>query len=224
MIFNISLKESFLVVSLSAFSLLFLNQSYAQDGVLAVSPVDRSSGLAGRNEFAGTYIISAATAGTHDFISNASFLGFGLDWGHYINDRASVGFSLRWNRFYQEDDRATYDVENATITGKQYKSINMLPLFPRAKLDLVAGQSNIVPYVQIGLGPMYGQKYRSIGNYNYNDFGWQFGFAPEVGIALRSVYGSTGALFSVRYDAGLGSDAFPAYSAFNFSIGFRQVL
>jgi len=219
MSFNLSLKACQFVVLLSGLSFIAPNQARAQQELPS-----RTSDMEGRNEFVGSYIISLATASTHDFVSNASFLGFGLDWGHYLSNRASIGFNVRWHRFYQEDDRETHEIENAAITGKQYKLQSMLPLFPRIKFDLGSGESNIVPYVQLGLGPMYGQKYLTIGNFNSNNFGWQFGFAPEVGVYVRTGYGSTGALFSVRYDAGLGTDAFPAYSAFNFSIGLRQTL
>jgi hypothetical protein len=217
-------KRNLLIFTVNLFFISLISPEWAR---CETYPVDFSSNKVShtgeKDEFVGTYIIAIPTAGTRDFISNASFLGFGLDWGHYLHPQVSLGLSLRWQRFYQEDDRATYEADNATITGKQYKAFNNLPIFPRIKYDFSVGpDSSIVPYIQLGLGPMYGQRYREVGAYTGNNFGWQFGFGPEIGIYWRAIYGKTGALFSVRYDAGLGTDAIPAFSAFNFSIGFRQ--
>jgi hypothetical protein len=213
-----------LIFVVSAFILqsLALPYGFAQEG--GTSHGD-SLGPRVENELTGTYIVAFSTAGTHDFISNVSFAGLGLEWGHYVTQNLSLGLSTRWNRFYQEDDRQTYQVQNAAITGKQYKALNVYPIFPKAKFDFDMGhETPLVPFIQIGLGPIYGQKYRTVGNYTFNDFGWQFGFAPEVGVIWRSAYKPLGALFSVRYDVGLGTDAIPAYSAFNLTLGIRSAI
>jgi outer membrane protein len=218
---RVSLQLALFVFVLCQLSFIDLKPTYAQEASSDTSLSD----VKGKSEYTATYIVALPTAGTHDFISRASFLGFGFDYGHYINDRMSLGIEFRWNRLFQEDDRATYQTDEAAITGKQYKAINIFPILPRFKFDLITDPANKwVPYLELGLGPVYGQKYRTVGNFNFNNYGWQFAFAPEVGVYVRSLYGSTGALLSIRYDVGLGTDAFPAYSAFNFSIGIRQVL
>lgn len=169
-----------------------------------------------------SYVLSVPTAGTHDFLSNVSFLGLGIEGGNYLTDNFNLGVSLRWVRYSQNNGRQTVTTDNGAITGEQQKAINMFPLMAKARYE--TSQEGTVPYIALGVGALYGQRYNNVGSFSSNQYGWQFGLAPEIGLFQDKLLGQTGAAVAVRYDAGFGTDAMPAYSALSFSIGLREGL
>jgi hypothetical protein len=173
-------------------------------------------------EYSFNYLISAPLAGTHDFVSNPSFQGLGIDAAEYLNDRASLGISLRWQRFSSHDPRQTFTSDTFAITGEQRRTQTMLPFGVRFKYDL--GASTPMPFAAFGMGAAYGERFQQVGNFEDDRFGWQLYFAPEAGVYWESVWGPVGIVTSVRYDTGLGTDAFPAFSALSFSIGIRETM
>lgn len=172
-----------------------------------------------RNTGAVHYLISLPTAGTDDFIDNISFRGGSLEWLNFGERRAGVGLSFRWIYFYEENDNESYTSGNVTLTGRQTRSIDVLPLFVEGRYRIpFAGK--LAPYVGLAAGGIYGQRRHQVGAYGLDEeTGWQFGFAGEAGLECCSFGEWNNVGIGLRYDAGLGTDDLDAISFFSLKLG-----
>lgn len=171
-------------------------------------------------KFSLSYSVSFPTAGTANFLDNsASFVGFGGDWNEEIKSTPLYwGFSLRWLYFRNVDDKGTFTTGTTTATGRLYRSVDSFPIALTLKYTVPSGEGRFLPYIGLGAGTIYGMRELAIGALSQNEYGWQFLLAPEAG-AVYKVSSMNSALFSVRYDAGFGSDAIAAISNVSLSIG-----
>ena len=101
-----------------------------------------------------TYGIGFGMGDLGDFISQPSFRGATVDFRQMTNDKMGIGFSLGWNVFYEEKSSDTYTFENQSLTGKQYRYSNHIPMLASFDYYLTAGQK-INPFIGLGTGVMY---------------------------------------------------------------------
>lgn len=163
------------------------------------------------------YSISFPTAGTHDYVPRVSFLGIKADTYHGLNEKFKIGLSLSWIYFSDEAD-GTFQVNQATVTGKRFTAVDAFPILFMGRFT--PNENNrVMPYVEAGLGPMYGMRRGNIGVIGLDSSGWQFALAGEAGVAVFKNPGSYGVKLGARYVGGFGSDAIPAISYLSINIG-----
>jgi hypothetical protein len=196
---------------------------------LAVSPAIASAqsdyywNTGGNSDYVASldYIFSVPTAGTRDFTSNPSFLGFGVESYNKTAEQFGVGVSMSWLYFSEEKD-GTFQIDTATVSGKRFTSVDAFPILVMGRYVPTAKQQ-ITPYIGGGLGPMFGMRRGSIGVFGLDSTGWQLAFAGEGGVVFfQQDGGNYGLKLGVRYVGGLGSDAIPAISYLSFSIGMAS--
>lgn len=169
------------------------------------------------------YVISFPTADSNDFSSNTSFRGIGFEALWMSTPNLGLGFSVRWIYFYEKIDSQTSTIGNVTVTGRQLRATDAIPMLLHGKWFFGDSKSeegrNLEPYFGLGVGSIYGRRELEVGILADNHYGWQFALAPEVGIQLSSWGRGTGVRLGLRYDAGFGSDAIPGISYLSLNIG-----
>src|SRR5688572_24767303 len=94
------------------------------------------------------YSIGFPTGDLNDFIKT-SYRGISADYRHPIKQNISLGLHLGWTTFYEEKDKDTYTADNASLTGKQYRYSNNVPM--AATITYSQSQEELInPYVSLG--------------------------------------------------------------------------
>ncbi len=129
-----------------------------------------------------TYNISAPAGETTQFIESPSYLGLSFDGRKFILPFISVGFYTGWQVFYEQSNMPL-NVDQGSISGKQYRYINSFPIMLNAHLYIGPDQC-IRPYVGINAGAYFIWKRLNIGVLQAEEKKWVLGFAPEVGMTV----------------------------------------
>ena len=124
----------------------------------------------------------------HDFISKMSFRGFSMDYHYFLSESLAVGASLGWNTLYKHLDYATghftMNGEKVTISGDQFRYLNVVPLMASVRYFFTDGDAVLLPYAGIGIGTNWAEMRLEVGDLLAKEKGWQFAFAPEVGVVV----------------------------------------
>jgi len=165
----------------------------------------------------GSYSISVPVEKTKDFTDETSYLGFALEGRKVVNDRWTVGTHLGWLVFDSETSESVTS-GNTTITGKQFRYLNVFPLLVNAHFYL--GESGRVrPYGGVNLGAYVIERRVEISLVALEDTEWHFGLAPEAGLILPLKYNVRG-LVNAKYNLAFATDEQPEQSYWSFTIGF----
>jgi hypothetical protein len=147
----------------------------------------------------GTYSIGIPLGGIENYISAGSFRGANFEGLKEINSRVAVGWIFGWNVFSEKRVNEVYENDNLTLTGTQYRYMNLFPMLARGLYEF-GTQEGTRPFIGSGLGVTADIAKTNIGLYSFQKTGWHFTIAPELGIKIPLGYGSiTG---SLRYTYG----------------------
>lgn len=150
---------------------------------LFISAVTQSFGQIGENYITLHYSTGVGMGSTNDLVSKMSFRGASFEYKKFVSsDVVALGFDFNWNVLYEKKSYDTYTIGTASLSGTQYRSINILPFM--ATVDyFFADQDHIVqPFVGLGLGPVHTMENVDMGLYRYNNKEWHMGIKPQVGI------------------------------------------
>src|SRR6187455_589573 len=92
-------------------------------GLLAVVAVQAQD-----NVVSFTYSMGFGTGDLSNFISQPSFRGANFDFRKMVTPNIGVGTSVGWNVFYEEQAKGSYEYGPSTLTGKQFRYSNHVPL------------------------------------------------------------------------------------------------
>jgi opacity protein-like surface antigen len=180
-----------------------------------------STGAFAQGMFGISYDIGLPVGGTAaDYISQASFRGFGLEGRGFITDNISYGGSFSWAVFYEEVGPEQFEEEGDTRTayGKQYRYINSFPLM--ATMHYYFGEWDATRfYAGGGIGAHIVNQRTDVGLYVVKDEKWRFGLAPEVGVLIPVNFSSSLKL-SAKYQYAVKAGDSEAVSYLSFGIGF----
>ena len=160
------MKKAYILIAL--FALICGTQGFAQDSFVGW-----------------TYSMAAPMGETADYISAYSPRGIQLE-GRYAVDaenRITVGGSFTWNVFYRDMGTESVSVENATVTGQQWRYINAMPMLVTAHYHHNSG-GNAVPYLGVGLGTSWIEQSIDMSGFVFEDANWHFTVAPEAGVIV----------------------------------------
>lgn len=134
------------------------------------------------------YQMSLPLGDQKDFISKMSFRGASMDYHYFLTERWAVGASLGWSTLYRHLDYTTgnfrLDGENVTISGDQYRYLNIVPVMASFRYYFTDGDAVVLPYAGIGLGTNWAEMRLEVGDLVAQEKGWQFAFAPEIGLVV----------------------------------------
>lgn len=168
------------------------------------------------------YSIGFGTGDMGDFVNKASFRGISFDYRYAVQPNIAIGFNLAWNAFYEEKGSDTYTVDNASLTGKQFRYSNNVPILATGTY-LFSPDELLCPYVALGIGTMYARRNTDMNLYTLEQEGWPFVLQPEAGVRIQAA-DKVGVLMNVKYLNGFTAgdfDATQSYITINLGLAFR---
>jgi hypothetical protein len=167
-----------------------------------------------------SYVVGFGTGDLGDFISQTSWRGFSFDYRYKIQPNVALGMNLAWNTFYQEEGRATYTSDNASLTGKQFRYSNNVPILATVTY-FAKPDEQMNPFVSLGIGTMYTRRNTDMNVYTVEQEAWNFLLQPEIGVQIAFGEGVALAI-SGKYNYGFaaGNDLTSAQSYFALNVGF----
>lgn len=187
--------------------------------ILALGLMVSFQAAAQSSKFTISYPVAFATGDLADYIKPVSFRGLSFDYTKMINRNVGLGLSTGWNVFYEELAYDTYTVGNESISGKQYRYSNSVPLLFTGSY-YVKPNEKINPFARLGIGTIYTRRNTDMGIYTYEQEAWNFALAPEVGI-LVEVMDELNTAISIQYYNGFqaGNELDKSQSYFALKIG-----
>ncbi len=167
-----------------------------------------------------TYNMALPTADTKDFANAYSWRGMGLEFRKFNKPNMSVGLSLGWNVLHEEvNGTVSIAGGRGDATGNQDRTINAFPLM--VGFQVYGGEEGQArPYFGISGPGYYIEQRLDIGVFSFQEDGWNWGVAPELGFLVPVRGGDANLLLNVRYNYAFeGYDRGP-YSYIGFNVGF----
>jgi outer membrane protein len=166
-----------------------------------------------------TYSIGFPSGDLKDFIGKTSFRGINFDFQKKVQDNIGVGVSVGWNVFYQEMGYGTYTLDNVSLSGKQWRYSNHIPILATSTFELKPGES-LNPYVGLGVGVTYTIRNTDMNLYTIELDAWNFTLQPAVGVLIEAS-DVTKVNLSARYNQGFKAGDFTSsQSYFSLNVGF----
>jgi opacity protein-like surface antigen len=167
-----------------------------------------------------TYPIAFPSGDLKEFIGKTSFRGINLEFHKMIQDNIGVGISTGWNVFYEEMDYGTYTLDNVSLSGKQWRYSNHIPLLASGNFFLKPGDA-MNPYVGLGIGVTYSLRNTDMNLYTIETDAWNFTLQPALGVLIEAS-DVTKVNISARYTHGFqaGSELPGAQSYLSLNFGF----
>jgi hypothetical protein len=182
-----------------------------------------TAAIAQGNYFSFQYSVGIGTGDLGTFNSNASFRGATIEWRGMVQPSIAVGIEAGWNVFYKELPYDTYTSGTASLSGKQYRTQNQVPLL--LAVNYIWNPDEVVrPFVGLGVGTMYSRRNTDMNQYTIEEDAWHLAFRPEVGIQYE-LSSSTSGYLGLKYYMGMQSgdlDKAQSYLAINVGFVFRD--
>lgn len=187
-----------------------------------------SIGISKAQNLSLNYQMSVPTGSVKNFIDDASFRGFGINY-HYFVDKGqhlSLGLEVSWDTYYDayKNISGNFKFQNDnniyTITGNQYRYVNFVPMLAQARYSFFNEMALFRPYVGMGVGTSWCEKRTEIGELRSEISRWQFAMSPEIGVVINatsSIGINVGARYMYATQAANGR--IPEIQQFTFSIG-----
>jgi hypothetical protein len=170
-----------------------------------------------------TYGVGFGTGDLGEFIEKPSFRGAALDYRKMVQPSVGVGFSLGWNVFYEEKSYATYTDGNQSLSGKQYRYSNNIPMLLGADYYLNPGES-VSPFLGLSTGVMYTRRNTDMNLYTLEQEAWNFSLQPQIGVQFNNSISSAMTIM-LKYYYGFKAgelDEPQSYLSLNVGFVFRQ--
>jgi len=165
-----------------------------------------------------TYNMGLPMGDTKDYTDFYSWRGVGMEFRKFYSTNISLGLSFGWNVFHDESS-GTYEIVNGSghVTGDADKTINALPIMASIQYYLGEG-GGTRPYIGLNGPGFYMIQRMDIGVFSFQDEGWNWGLAPEVGFVLP-LQSEASMLFDIRYNYAFEMDNRGPYSYIGINIG-----
>jgi len=154
------------------------------------------------NHFSISYDMSFGTGDLGEYITAPSFRGASMQYRNAVAHNILVGADLAWNVFYEKRDYDTYTSGTETLSGIQYRYQNQVPILVSVDY-MFSPDKDFRPYIGLGIGTMYTERYTAMGVWFVEENPWQFALKPEAGMMYNVSY-STAIKLGVKYLTGFG--------------------
>jgi opacity protein-like surface antigen len=163
------------------------------------------------------YSVAIPTGNLKDYVAKTSWRGLNFDYRASISDNFAAGFSAGYQLFYEKRSNATITEGTITLTGTQFRYINLVPVTVNATYYFNPGQI-FSPYVGLGAGTIYRETSLDVGLYNFSNESWHFALRPEAGLIYEPEPG-VGVMFNVKYMNGFKTSKAEASNYFSVNTG-----
>ena len=164
------------------------------------------------------YSMGFGSGDTKDFVNSASFRGISLEYRQFVNPNIGVGMETGWNVFYERRAHDTYTKGAQSLSGVQYRYINMVPILAAADYYLKPGE-HINPFVGLGVGTLYANQRVEMGLYYVSTEAWQFALRPEAGILINA-NPDLDLIVAAKYFTGFKTSEMASQGYFALNLGF----
>ncbi len=155
----------------------------------------------------GGFTYTWATPGgdlSDNFIGNDSWVGVSMEVRRLLNPNASVGLSVGYTAFYENTTDPLF-LPGGTVSGEQYRSMNMFPILATGHLYSKAG-GKIQTYIGLGIGAYVMKQRMDVADTEVKTSNVVVGFAPELGFILNKGNRNEIAIFGrYNYPANAGT-------------------
>lgn len=162
------------------------------------------------------YLPAISLGETADFTNNFSPRGVDFEANYFLKEDLSVGLLIAWNIFREKVPESTFEIDDLTITGTQFRYTNVTPINVNIKKYWLGNQFS--PYVGVGIGTNYAEQINEIGVFSLSQDEWQFNVAPEIGVHYDMNYKSI-LSFKVKYNYSPEAGDMPATTYISFGVG-----
>lgn len=183
--------------------------------VLGLTAISVSRAQGGHVSF--QYAISFGTGDLGDYVSKTSFRGAVFEYQRNIGENISAGVEFGWNVFFENKDYDTYTYGSESLSGKQFRYSNNLPMLLTASYILSPDKS-LQPYVNLGIGTMYTLRNTDMGVWTWEQTAWHFALKPEIGVLYELSY-SVALQATGKYYMGFASGDLETQSYLTLSAG-----
>lgn len=163
------------------------------------------------------YLVGMPLGETADFTDNISPRGVDFEVQKFLKEDLSVGFNIGWSIFRQKIAEETFDYQDLTITGTQFRYTNFVPLNVNVKKYFM-GSGDYVPYIGAGLGTAYAEQRTEVGVFQVEEDKWQFNMAPEIGMLYDMNYKAYLSV-KLKYNYSMKAGDFPSQSYLSLGVG-----
>jgi hypothetical protein len=163
------------------------------------------------------YTVGIPGGGLKDHVSKVSWRGATFEYQKEVAPSVTVGVNFAWSTFYERMDYASYTIDNATLTGVQYRYDNLFPMLVNA--HYLFGEGTIIPYVGLGAGTMYDLRNTDMGVWTLKENNWHFLMTPEAGL-IFDVAPDMSIKLNAKYDYAFKIKNADAFGNLNINFGF----
>ncbi len=167
-----------------------------------------------------SYSIGFGIGDLGEYVGQPSFRGVAAEYNVMMTNNVGIGISAGWNVFYKEEDFATYTYENKSISGKQFRYSNNVPLLFKATYFFTE-KDKVQPLASLGIGTIYTKRDTELGLYKVTQDAWNFCLAPEIGV-LYYLNPQNAFSVSIKYFNGFqsGNELDESQNYFSLNLGF----
>lgn len=167
------------------------------------------------------YSVGIPMGETADYIDEASFRGVALTADYFLDDDWSLGLSTGLQTFYQELGSVTYQEDNLTISGIEYRYVNMIPAIVMAKYHLNRF-AIITPHFGLGAGFHWVAQRTEFAGFQFQENAFRLGLQPQAGVGVE-LSPSTDLIFNTTYHHSFESSDLRAHSFLALQLGLRFI-
>jgi Lipid A 3-O-deacylase (PagL) len=144
------------------------------------------------------YEVAFPVADLNTFIGSVSPRGLGFAGEFPVYKGLRIGGTINYNRFYGNQPRDTYYLDNGAVTATLYRYVDVWSLAALARYRFLEPNSGIRPFIGVGLGVSFLSATTLVADLGFQDTPAGFLFQPEAGVTARLSAGMQ-ALLAVRY-------------------------
>ena len=153
---------------------------------------------------------------TADFTNGFSIRGIDFEVNKFLMEDLSLGFVVSWNIFREMISGETFEYEDLTLIGTQFRYTNTTPLNVNVKKYFAREEAST--YIGFGIGSMYAKQTNEIGVFSLNEDKWLFNVAPEIGLVYDFNRNNV-VSFKLKFNYSPKAGDFPSISYLSFGIG-----
>ncbi len=180
-------------------------------------------GTYAQDKFNLQYSIATPIGDSRDYIKPTSWRGLLFEYEHSIQPKIDIGIQTGWHTFYEEKARSTYSLNDGSITSKQFRYLNSIPIMITGKYYFAEANSTLKPFCGIGIGTNHLTERTDNGLYTTKYKNWTFALKPEIG-TLIYLTDYSNIILSIDYNNTFKASDITQQSWLNFNIGFNWIL
>jgi outer membrane protein len=185
--------------------------------VLLLAPFLVTAAEAQEDWFFGlAWSVSVPFEDTKEFTDKTSFRGAAMEIRKMNSPNLSFGGVFAWNVFDWNGEK-TGSVDNTTVTGFQYRYLNAFPLMLNGHYYF-GKRDGTRFFAGLNAGGFITEYRLEVGLIALTEDKWQWGGAPEVGLAVPFNWNLAG-FVNARYYYGFKTGNIPALNYLNFGVG-----